>query len=176
MSFFPRIHGLMGKRDIPIVYSDWFLPSVDEALEMRDELAMYGDGLGGFDRTASYWTSSSTGEDGGQVVNMPVRSYTGVYKSSTYKVRPCRSFTSVVPYNLRDIGPSGGLIFAINGTTYYEAAPNDLADSTFSNIIDDIVIGGDGFAIGTGQANTTAIINQAGHINSAAKLCNDLSI
>jgi len=37
------------------------------------------------------------------------------------------------PYNLGD-GPSGGWIYLISGNIYYEAAPNDLGTSVWSNV------------------------------------------
>jgi len=76
------------------------------------------------------------------------------------------------------LGPAGGLIFYIDatGTIYYEAAPgNQSASQAWSNITD-VLIGTTGTAIGTGQANTTAIIAQAGHVTSAALLCENLCI
>jgi len=84
-------------------------------------------------------------------------------------------------YALRDTGPAGGLIcyinanYATDGWHYLEAAPSDQStSSTWSNITN--LIGTTGTAIGKGKANTAAIIGQAGHTASAAKLCDDLSI
>ena len=84
-------------------------------------------------------------------------------------------------YNLRDVGPAGGLIFYINPTAgsngwkYLEAAPGDQSTGTiWSNISSQI--GTTGTDIGTGYTNTLAIIGQAGHTSSAAKLCADLLI
>jgi hypothetical protein len=81
-------------------------------------------------------------------------------------------------YSLRDIGPAGGWICYVDGgTTYYEAAPTDQAIVPWSNITgQEIGVTAKGTAIGTGQANTTAIIGQVGHITSAAKLCDDLIV
>ena len=87
-------------------------------------------------------------------------------------------------YAIRDTGPAGGLIFYINpnyiadGWLYLEAAPSkwysDSGDpkSVWSNIVD-IAIGTTDTAIGTGKANTDAIIGQTDHTGSAAKLCRD---
>jgi hypothetical protein len=97
------------------------------------------------------------------------------FKYGTYHVRACRSFTANAgAYALRDVGPAGGLIFYIDGTTYYEAAPYDQSTSKAWSNITEMAIGGTGTAIGTGKQNTLDIINQAGHTDSAAKLCNDL--
>lgn len=81
-------------------------------------------------------------------------------------------------YKLRDIGPAGGLIFYINpnwktdGWKYMEAAPFDQSSvQRWSNNLTAIGISAQGTAIGTGPSNTTAIINQAGHTDSAAQIC-----
>jgi len=168
-----------GQRD----YNDWFLPSIDELKEMHDELYAYG--VGGFNSTGvNYWSSTESGANsvkkvlflfGGIIGDANKQLGPGVFDY----IRACRSFTAGVgDYALRDVGPAGGLIFYISGTTYYEAAPSDQGSTNqWSNITTvEIGITAQGTAIGTGQANTTAIINQAGHTSSAAKLCNDLSI
>ncbi|MFA5429167.1 MAG: FISUMP domain-containing protein [Sulfurimonas sp.] len=157
-----------------ILYADWFLPSKDELNQMYINLHL--EGLGGFSNF-SYWSSSEfifaiawsqNFTDGTQNSDED--------KSGTLKVRACRSFTGEIgEYSLRDTGPAGGFIFYISGTTYYEAAPEDLSNSAWSNI-HDIAIGTTGTAIGTGKQNTLDIIAQAGHMDSAAKLCNDLEI
>lgn len=83
-----------------------------------------------------------------------------------------------IEYNLREKGPGGGWIFYINpnwendGWKYMEAAPADLSSSeVWSNVTTAIGVTAQGTAIGTGLSNTTAIIIQAGHTNSAALLC-----
>ena len=84
-------------------------------------------------------------------------------------------YVSIPSYNLRDIGQAGGLIFWKSGNNYLEAAPSDQGLSlNWSNINTLIGATAQGTAIGAGQANTTAIINQVGHTDSAAKLCNDI--
>jgi len=47
-------------------------------------------------------------------------------------------------------------------------------DNDWSNLYETEV--GTDSSIGYGKANTTAIVNQVGHIFSAAKACNDLVI
>ena len=86
-------------------------------------------------------------------------------------------------YAIGDTGPSGvGIVFYVtNGGLHgLEAAPagwnGSPADpaSVWSNV-DSIEIGAasQGTAIGTGLANSNAIISQSGHTSSAAKLCRD---
>lgn len=75
-------------------------------------------------------------------------------------------------YNIGDTGPAGGIIFYVNGNNYLEAAPVDTQNQfTFSNVITSMV--GTSTAIGTGQANTNAIIAQAGHTFGAAFVCDN---
>ena len=151
---------------------DWFLPSVDLLKAAYDNLHAFG--VGGF-IDELYWTSTEDSASWSRTVNFRTGS-TGVSnKPIARRVRACRSFVAGAgDYALRDLGQAGGLICYISGTTYYEAAPEDQsAGKAWSNIVSTL-IGTTGTAIGTGQANTAAIIGQAGHIDSAAKLCDDL--
>lgn len=93
-------------------------------------------------------------------------------------------------YNIRDIGPAGGIIFYINpnanadGWKYLECAPQSTEWSLkpwggFGTLIS----GADGTAIGSGKQNTIDIVTQYGasepYENSAeyaAKLCTDLIV
>jgi hypothetical protein len=157
-----------------ISFTDWFLPELDVLLQFYNNLKAYG--IGGFNQT-QYWSSS---EDSSTVAYVFVM-LTGIgnvrNKTGTYGVRACRTFTdSVGAYSLRDTGPAGGYIGYIAGTTCYEVAPSDQSTGrTWSNVTA-AAVGTTSTAIGTGQANTTAIINQAGHTDSAAKLCDDLIV
>ncbi len=78
---------------------------------------------------------------------------------------------------LRETGFAGGIIFYDKG--YFsegwrclEATPSNQGAKEWSNITSGAV--GTGTGIGSGQTNTTAIMGQAGHTDSAAKLCSDL--
>ncbi len=84
-------------------------------------------------------------------------------------------------YNLRDVGPAGGLVFYdqgsyINGWRYLEAAPSDQG----AGIVWHATLTGDteahATAVGTGNANTNLIVALYGAENNAAKLCSDLVI
>jgi hypothetical protein len=83
--------------------------------------------------------------------------------------------TTACPYNLRDTGPAGGLIFyrnpnyAIDGWSCLEAAPSDQNLAYWSIMANVAVPCGTGTGIGTGKANTMDIINQS--TDSAAYLC-----
>lgn len=72
-----------------------------------------------------------------------------------------------------DTGPAGGWIFYIDKEnefewTYLEAAPGDAQASTWSNITNEL-IGTTETGVGSGKANTEAIIAQAGHTTSSAQ-------
>ena len=170
--------GLGTYTPIPVIlFDDWFLPSKDELTEINTQLFLYAVGdlrsNGGYASSSEFNASVAYFRIMGTVY--PAGDYFGT-KNDAFWVRPIRSFTSTINYNLRDIGPSGGWVFWKSGNNYLEASLIDLVGQVFpwSNIIDGLA--GTGTAIGTGQANTTAIINQVGHITSAAKLCNDLVV
>lgn len=164
------------------VFSDWFLPSRDELLAMYNNLRAYG--VGAFMDYSWYFASTEVNatdvcavdfETGNLAEDRP--------KYATEHVRACRKFkASAGSYALRDRGPAGGYIFYIDGDTYYEAAPTDQyaegdigQQHIWSNITD--VTSGAGYKqIGGGIENTLKIINQDGHTDSAAKLCDDLII
>jgi len=146
-------------------------PSLDELKEMNTELFLQG--VGGFN-IGFYWSSTEFSNDRASGLNMAMSAVGNPLKSSTNYVRAFRSFTAGIgAYALRDVGPGGGLVFYIDGagTTYYEAAATDQSISqAWSNIIA-VAVTGTGSAIGTGYANTDLIINQAGHTDSAARIC-----
>jgi uncharacterized protein (TIGR02145 family) len=173
-------------KDTPAVpFNDWFLPSKDELNAMYTELVLY---LVGNWINFGFWTSSEYDADQvwWQSMQTGVQNYYHFKNDNLQKIRACRTFTTTTIYNLRDQGPAGGWIFHIinNGGgsyTYYECSPENLpisANQVWSNFDNtEIGITAQGIPIGTGQANTTAIIAQHGPGgNSAAKLCNDLIV
>jgi uncharacterized protein (TIGR02145 family) len=157
-------------------FDDWYLPSKDEFQAIHDNLIAMG--IGNFQTylPARYGTSSEGNATTWWALwnNAGVWAWGAFFKNVNCLIRPIRSFIGGVgAYVVGDTGPAGGWIFYVDGgTTYYEAAPADIADVVFSNI-DTLLIGTTGTAIGTGQANSTAIIGQLGHTASAAKDCLD---
>ena len=156
--------------------TDWFLPSKDELAAMYTNL--HAEGVGGFTTVSPYMSSSEadTFTFHQQAFATGVASTVG--KGSSISVRACRTFTgTVLAYPLRSYGPAGGLIFAHDGGLVYEAAPADNSNSQVWSNISGQLIGAtaQGTAIGTGVTNTAAIIGQAGHTTSGAKLCDDYS-
>jgi uncharacterized caspase-like protein len=93
----------------------------------------------------------------------------------------CSSVTFVQgAYKIGDRGPAGGLIFYDNGEVsdgwrYLEAAPNNqsIGIQWWNGNYIDIKTG---IAVGTGRANTEAIIAAQGRGSYAATLCKNLSI
>jgi hypothetical protein len=87
---------------------------------------------------------------------------------------------NIAPSAIGTIGPGGGIIFYdkgsySNGWRYLEAAPSDQSTGIAWYIGSYITIS-TGTAIGTGKANTSAIIASQGAGNYAASLCNSLTI
>lgn len=84
-------------------------------------------------------------------------------------------------YPVGSTGPSGGLIFYDKGIYSYgwrflEAAPTDQSTGIRWNVSYDGVLVSTGTAIGSGQANTDAIVNAYGAGSYAAQMCNDLIV
>jgi len=157
-------------------YNDYFFPSRDEFMAMETELISHG--VGNFTANGTYMTSSeySASEAWFRLTLTGYKASVHSTKNQGSYIRACRAFISINNYNLRDIGPAGGLIFWKSGDNYLETALIDIASLSFWSNIINAVSGASGTAIGTGQANTIAIINQVGHTASAAKLCNDLIV
>jgi uncharacterized protein (TIGR02145 family) len=152
-------------------YNDWFLPSKDELNLMYTELKAFG--LGSFS-DQPYASSSEDGSFSFFAQNFLDGTQSSIGKGSATRIRACRFFTSATSYSVRDMGQSGGYVFWKSGNDYLEASPSNHSTAyAWSNVSSGVI--GTNTAIGTGQANTTAIIGQAGHTDSAAKLCDDLT-
>jgi len=140
-------------------FDDWFLPSRLELLEMYNQLKVYG--IGDF-ANAQYWSSSEWDQSpdiNAISIHFLVGAANVTLKSDTNShVRAIRSFAgNVGDYNIRDIGPARGYIFAYADGLYYESMPMDTSLSYFWSIIANRAIG-TGTAIGTGKENTRKII------------------
>lgn len=143
--------------------SDWFLPSQDEV-----SLLMAISSTGGFS-AGNYWTSTRTGP-GENVLTANVRPVRA-FDSSAVDAEPVAPTTCATGGTcvVGDTGPGGGIVFYDAGSTqswgrYLEAAPNTwnggVADPVAGEGCPGIFISGaTGTAIGTGQTNTTAIVN-----------------
>ncbi len=172
------VRNITRKVPIDLVFNDWYLPPLNAVNAMWDNL--HDEGVGNLTGT-NYWSSSEYSalsahsvrfSDKGNFIN-------GKNVSSNFNVRPIRSFSSnTLDYALRDTGPGGGLIFYIDSSTpdyyiFYEAYTEDFVNVQWSNITD-VLIGGTSQDIGSGEQNTSLIIAQEGHTDSAAKDCDDL--
>lgn len=157
------------------IFDDWFLPSLGELSLMRENL--YAEGVGDF-KNYYYASSTETSETNYMSNHFPtgLAGYRGK-NTMVCSVRPIRTFTTTeTTYSLRDVGPSGGLIFHIDGTTYYEACAFDLpVHPLWSNLLDQY-LGTTSSSVGEGLNNSVKITQQAGHYMSMAQACLDLSI
>ena len=79
-------------------------------------------------------------------------------------------------YALRDIGPSGGLIFYVkeggysDGWMYLEAASCDISSGISWGCYGTSIPGADGTAVGTGKQNTIDIVAECATVDIAAEL------
>lgn len=80
---------------------------------------------------------------------------------------------SAATYNLGDTGPAGGLIFHIDGDTYYEAASSSEGYYVAWGCDGIDIPGAEGTAIGTGQQNTVDILAGCAEAGIAARLADD---
>jgi len=121
--------------------------------------------------TFAGWATTS----GGSVVYADEANYT----MGTANVNLYAKWTTN-PHSLRDPGPAGGWIFYDKGSysggwRYLEAAPSDQSTGIQWTNESHVDIGTTGIAIGTGQANTIAIVTTSGEGSYAAQLCDDLT-
>ena len=149
---------------------DWFLPSKDEFDAMYTNLHVAG--VGGF-AGDWYWSSFEHSEAGAWYIDFATGFPNAADKiNGLLRIRGCRSFVAGAgDYALRDTGPAGGLIFYVDGTTFYEAAPSDQSINYLWADTKE-VIGTTSAIIGEGQDNTNKIVAM-GYVSSAAKLCDD---
>jgi len=70
-------------------YSDWYLPSEDEAMLMYTEL--HDLGYGNFE-TSRYWSSTENASNGAQGIDFHSGTSSTLYKHQSYRVRAVRTF------------------------------------------------------------------------------------
>jgi len=150
-------------------FDDWFLPSQDELNAIYTNAYEYG--------VDTFWSSSdySAVASFAYLQDFSTGNQTFGLKSGNEAVIAARTFTdSPGAYNLGDTGPAGGFIFYISGSTsYYESSPTAIATTVpWANVTTPVSTG---TAIGTGQANTTAIIALPGSTGTAAWGCDNYS-
>ena len=174
-----RMVSLQTTRDAMLIAAsgEWYLPSEDELSLIYT--ALVEPGIITIDLNNDYWSSTEDiggGEHQPAILALAVTMSDGLVtptsKTSECYVRAIRSFiSSVIVYAVGDIGPAGGWIFWKSGNNYLECASENVSmGPAWSNIVD-AAAGASGTAVGTGQANSTAIMAQSGHTDSAALIC-----
>lgn len=130
-------------------------------------------------------SSTSNGTGSGPFVS----SITGLSANTKYYVRAYatnilgtsygneKSFTTKEAYAIGDTGPAGGLVFYLDGNGGgLEAAPKSTEWPANQWGCINITIGTTSTGIGTGQANTKAIVNGCSAVDIAARLCDNLVV
>jgi hypothetical protein len=130
---------------------------------IADSKTTDGSGTGSF-------TSSLTGLTGGTLFY--VRAYATNSEGTAYGNQV--SFTTLTPLTI-GLYYKGGYIFYIDGTGQHGlvCASWPVSTSTRWRPGTSILTGASGTAVGTGQSNTTKIVNAQGAGSYAASLCND---
>jgi uncharacterized protein (TIGR02145 family) len=103
--------------------TDWLLPNINLLNAMYTNLHL--NNIGNFNITQNYWSSTVFDSISSWSKNFSTGTSAIENKNASERVRAYRIFTSSTVYNLRDNGPSGGWIFYIDGSDYYETAPYD---------------------------------------------------
>jgi hypothetical protein len=157
------------------IYTDWYLPAAWELNQCYNAAFVVNTILGatnGFQSNlAIYWSSTELDINSAwnQIFDYGVPSDNSKYQ--VYRVRAVRRLS------LLNIGQSygGGIIFYVDGTGQHGliAAPSDQSSGVWGCAETSIATS---TAIGTGQANTTAIVNGCTDTGIAAKICNDLDL
>ena len=161
---------------------DWFLPSIDELKQIYINLyyteldvSMAGEFCWSSteeDEYNAFGIYFSTPAVTSGEIDTEVSSDAKLYE---YYFRPVRTFSSPDSYSIGDDGPAGGLIFYASGDIYWEYSPIPTTNTyhSWSNIQDSLV--GTYEDIGSGESNTNSIVQQDGHLYSAAGVCKDYS-
>jgi hypothetical protein len=146
-------------------------------------------GLGNLAKVENYWFGRiSVSETGYVTFNASATDVNGVqlyFGTATATLTGSNDPPVTIPvdhvgyYFIGDTGPAGGLIFYDKGSftdgwRYLEAAPSDQSAGIQWWNGEFTTTGASGTAVGTGEANTAAIIASQGAGTYAASLCADL--
>jgi hypothetical protein len=157
----------------PEITGDWFLPSVDELKYLHSQVKTYGvvpSYSVDFPLTSTEYDSTSARFVDWSDGTLGIR-----LKSDAEEFIPIREFNSSINYSNGDIGPAGGYIFYNNGDYYLEAYPTKWSSDEIWSNVDSTSVDTTLRDIGTGYDNTRAIINQEGHVTSAAEVTLSIS-
>jgi hypothetical protein len=148
---------------------EWFLPSTEELVAMYTNLHL--NTIGGF-AAGVYWSSSENSAT--QAIQVSFINGVGgpADKTTTNRVRACRTFVSKTTHAIGSTGPADGFIFYRSGNTYWEASKTDISASQTWSSVAATAVTGTAQTIGSGYANTALIIAQPGQsAPSAASIC-----
>lgn len=165
--------------EMPIVYSDWWLPTSLDCVLIHQSL--YLSGIGDFSGSVSYWTSVEASASMATLFHFGTGTEGTTAKSLSLLVRPVRKFNgSIGQYLEGNRGPAGGWIYYVqplggDACTYHEVAPSDLPAEAWSNITS-ASCGAIYTPAGAGLLNSNIIVAQEGHTSSAAQTTLDYSI
>jgi hypothetical protein len=171
------------------LFDDWYMPSLDETSALRGYFEDWGitnfnKDSNGENAVSFLWTSSEASSTTAQAYDIATGESAASLKTGysdgsprEYGIIPVRSFTDAdATYSVGDTGPAGGDIFLKSGTVAYETMKYHLGIVTPWSNVTNVEIGTTGTAVGTGAANTSAIIGQIGHISSTAKDADDFYV
>lgn len=151
--------------------NDWYLPSIVELERIYTNLN--NNEYANF----SYCSSSENSSTEYIALNFDGGTRDIFNKNYTTFFIIIRDFVTGNTYNIGDLGPTNGWIFekvdmGSGNYKYYESSNMLLSSSDeWSNIVDSLANTSQLF--GEGKNNTSLIINQSGHIDSLANICNN---
>ncbi len=159
--------------DITITYNSNGAAAVSISSETSTTVSSKSTDFDNCGYTLTNWNSAANGSGTTYTTGDTVSGSITLYAQWSWKT-----------YSINDAGPANGTIYYING----DAATDGWKYLEMSAELHSAYVwitggssattlnGSTSWLMGTGQANTTAIINQAGHTGSAAQLCNAHSV